>query len=58
MTCGPRMQISPRSPMGMSRPSSSRMAISVDEIGRPMLPLKARWSSGLMVAAGEVSDRP
>ena len=52
------MQISPGSPGGTGRPSSSSRVMSVLGMGRPMLPVQAVASTGLQVAAGEVSDRP
>ena len=57
MSCGPKTQISPTPFSGNSRPASSRMDTSVDEIGSPIDPLKSR-SMGLMHAAGEVSVNP
>ena len=58
MTCGPLMQISPTSPGGISLPSSSRMEISVEGIGRPIVPVNSWPLTLLAVATGEVSDRP
>ena len=52
------MQISPGSPAGMSFPASSQMRTAVEQIGRPAEPVNAVESSGLIVAAGEVSVRP
>jgi hypothetical protein len=52
------MQISPGRPGGTSWPASSRMAMSVEGTGRPMVPLKVFRSMRLQVATGEVSDMP
>ena len=55
---GPRMQISPAVPIGTSLPSSSRITISVDGNGRPMVPENSVVTTELQVAEGEVSDKP
>ena len=52
------MQISPASPSGTCLPASSRSSTSVDGIGMPIAPVYSAMSSGLIVAAGEVSVRP
>ena len=47
--------IAEHSPAGTGLPSSSRMAISVEGSGRPMVPVKTAVWVGLQVAEGEVS---
>ena len=52
------MHSSPGWPSGTALPASSRSSASVDGIGRPIEPLYAGKSSGLIVAAGDVSVSP
>src|SRR5690606_31476595 len=54
----PRTQISPISPIPRFSSPESRMAISVEGMGKPIDPLNDRDPRGLMVTAGEVSVRP
>src|SRR5918996_759245 len=56
MTCGPLMQISPTSPRGRSLPSSSRMAISVEGSGKPIVPVNRMSLTLLAVATGELAE--
>ena len=58
MTCGPRIAISPTCPSGRGSPLSSKIAISVEGIGKPMVPENSCELAGLAVATGAVSERP
>ena len=52
------MQISPASPTGSERPSSSLIAMSMPGSGRPMVPLKSVLVTGLLVPIAQVSLMP
>ncbi len=52
------MQISPGWPSGTSLPSSSRIEISVEGSGKPIVPLYSVTVTGLHVTHGDVSDKP